>query len=48
LTIEQRRHDEPAASPTVGQSLIDLQKAKEAGAPNDPGYQVQKSRLLAH
>jgi hypothetical protein len=35
-------------SPTVGQQLIDLQKAKEAGALNDSEYQAQKARLLAH
>jgi hypothetical protein len=34
-------------SPTVGQQLIDLQKAKEAGALNDSEYQAQKARLLA-
>ena len=35
-------------SPTVGQQLIDLQKAKDAGALNDSEYQAQKARLLAH
>jgi hypothetical protein len=34
-------------SPTVGQQLIDLQKAKDAGALNDSEYQAQKARLLA-
>lgn len=32
--------------PTLGQQLIDLQRAKEAGAINDPEYQAQKARLL--
>jgi len=32
--------------PTVGEQLIDLQKAKEAGAITDAEYQAQKSRLL--
>jgi len=36
-----------AVSPTVGQQLIDLQKAKEAGAITDAEYQAQKARLLA-
>lgn len=31
---------------TVGQQLIDLQKAKDAGAINDAEYQAQKSKLL--
>ena len=32
--------------PTVGQQLIDLQRAKEAGAINDAEYQAQKAKLL--
>jgi len=32
--------------PTVGQQLIDLQKAKEAGAISDTEYQAQKAKLL--
>jgi hypothetical protein len=32
--------------PTVGQQLIDLQKAKEAGAITDTEYQAQKAKLL--
>ena len=31
---------------TLGQQLIDLQKAKEAGAMTDAEYQTQKARLL--
>jgi hypothetical protein len=33
-------------NPTVGQQLIDLQRAKEVGAINDAEYQQQKARLL--
>jgi len=32
--------------PTVGQQLIDLQRAKEAGAITDADYQAQKAKLL--
>ncbi len=32
--------------PTIGQQLVDLQKAKESGAITDAEYQVQKSKLL--
>lgn len=31
---------------TLGQQLIDLQKAKEAGAMTEAEYQTQKARLL--
>lgn len=31
---------------TVGQQLIDLQKAKEAGVITDAEYQAQKARIL--
>ena len=33
-------------NPTVGQQLIDLQKAKDAGAITDAEYQAQKAKLL--
>ena len=33
-------------SATLGQQLIDLQKAKEAGAITEAEYQTQKARLL--
>lgn len=33
---------------TLGQQLIDLQKAKETGAITDAEYQTQKARLLDH
>ena len=32
--------------PTVGQQLIDLQKAKDAGAITDVEYQEQKEKVL--
>lgn len=32
---------------TVGQQLLDLQKAKDAGAITDTEYQTQKAKLLA-
>ena len=33
---------------TVGQQLIDLQKAKEAGALTETEYQDQRARVLKH
>jgi putative oligomerization/nucleic acid binding protein len=33
---------------TVGQQLLDLQKAKDAGAITDAEYQTQKAKLLAN
>jgi len=35
-----------AENPTVGQQLIDLQKAKDAGIITDAEYQTQKAKLL--
>jgi len=35
-------------NPTIGQQLIDLQKAKDVGAINDVEYQTQKAKLLGH
>ena len=32
--------------PTVGQQLVDLQKAKDAGAINDAEFQTQKAKIL--
>ena len=32
--------------PTVGQQLVDLQKAKDAGAITDAEYQAQKTKIL--
>ncbi len=33
---------------TAGQQLIDLQKAKEAGAITDAEYEAQKAKVLAN
>ncbi len=33
-------------APTVGQQLMDLQKAKDSGAITDAEYQAQKAKLL--
>ncbi len=33
---------------TLGQQLIDLQKAKEAGALTEAEYNAQKAKLLEH
>lgn len=35
-------------TPTVGQQLIDLQKAKDAGAISDAEYQTEKAKLLGN
>jgi hypothetical protein len=35
-------------TPTVGQQLIDLQHAKDAGAINDADYQAQKAKILGN
>lgn len=40
---EPQRH---SAGVTLGQQLIDLQKAKESGAITDAEYQTQKAKLL--
>lgn len=37
---------QPAVAPTLGQQLMDLQKAKDAGAITDTEYQQQKAKLL--
>jgi hypothetical protein len=33
---------------TVGQQMIDLQKAKDSGAITEAEYQAQKTKVLAH
>ncbi len=35
-------------SPTIGQQLIDLQRAKDSGAINETEYQAQKSKVLGN
>lgn len=34
--------------PTTGQQLIDLQRARDAGAITDAEYQAQKAKVLGH
>ena len=34
--------------PTIGQQLVDLQKAKDAGALTDAEFQAQKAKLLGN
>jgi hypothetical protein len=36
----------PNITPTVGQQLIDLQKAKDAGALNEAEFQAQRDKVL--
>ena len=38
--------DAQRGSATVGQQLVDLQKAKDAGAITEAEYQTQKAKLL--
>ena len=33
-------------TPTIGQQLVDLQKAKDSGALTDAEFQVQKAKVL--
>jgi hypothetical protein len=35
-------------TPTSGQQLLDLQKAKDSGAISDTDYQTQKAKLLGN
>lgn len=37
----------PRPAPTIGQQLLDLQKAKEAGAITPEQFEAQKAKLLA-
>ena len=39
--------DAQRGNATLGQQLIDLQKARDAGALTDAEYQAQKSRLIS-
>jgi hypothetical protein len=39
---------QPANAPTLGQQLIDLQKAKNDGAITEQEYQEQKAKLLGN
>jgi hypothetical protein len=44
IAIGNRDAQRPNA--TLGQQLIDLQKARDAGAISDADYQIQKEKLL--
>jgi len=44
VAIGNRDAQRPNA--TLGQQLIDLQKARDTGALSEPEYQTQKARLL--
>ena len=37
---------ETSVSPTIGQQLIDLKKAKDAGAITEAEYEAEKAKLL--
>ncbi len=39
---------EHAGNGTLGQELIDLKRAKDAGVINDAEYEAQRARLLDH
>jgi hypothetical protein len=39
-------HPQAHVNPTVGQQLIDLQKARDSGAISEPEYENQKAKLL--
>lgn len=45
-TAEHPAIGQQMVAPTLGQQLIDLQKAREAGAISDEEYQRQKAKLL--
>ncbi len=41
-------NEQGVLTPTIGQQLIDLQKAKDAGVITDAEYQTQKAKLLGN
>ena len=43
---DQRADEHEAQGATIGQQLVDLQKAKDAGAITDAEFQAQKAKLL--
>lgn len=45
-TNPEQRASPGTVAPTLGQQLIDLQKAREAGAISDQEYQEQRAGLL--
>lgn len=40
-------HAAPRPTATLGQQLIDLQKARDSGALSEPEYQAQRAKFLA-
>ncbi len=46
LSFGSSEKHEAATAPTLGQQLVDLKKAQDAGAITDAEYQAQKSKLL--
>ncbi len=38
----------PRATTTLGQELMDLQKAKDTGAISEADYEAQKAKMLGH
>lgn len=47
LSIGGGTSSKPASSPTVGQELMDLQRAKDAGTITDAEFQAQKAKVLS-
>ncbi len=46
LSLGSSEKHEATTAPTLGQQLVDLKKAKDAGAITDTEYQAQKAKLL--
>ena len=45
--IAVESHTPPKNAPTVGQQLIDLQRARDSGALSEAEFQQQKAKLLS-
>jgi hypothetical protein len=45
--IAVESHQPGRTNPTVGQQLIDLQKARDSGAMSETEYQQQRAKVLA-
>ena len=45
--VDFATHATTPPQPTVGQQLIDLQKARDAGALSESEYQAQREKFLA-
>jgi hypothetical protein len=44
--IDIGAHTQARLNPTIGQQLIDLQKARDSGALSEPEYENQRAKLL--